>query len=93
MPKRTQPRIDAFIGEEKCTQYIIFCEQKVLCKVSTVQAAILTMLASYYCFNLEYPSIVKNILCFFQDYILEYPDSNKRSGSYLGIVSDIKRHM
>ncbi len=93
LPKRTQPRIAAFIGEESVTQYVIFCEQKVMCKVASFQLALLTMFASYYIFNLEYPAVVKNVLCFFQDYVLDYPDSNKRSGSYLATVSDIKRFM
>lgn len=91
-PVRTQPRIATFIGEGT-VQYFILCEHQVLCKVQTLQVALFTAFAAYYCFNLEYPLAVKNMLSFFQDYILGHPDSNKKSGAYLGIVSDIKRHL
>ena len=91
-PVRSQPRIAAFIGEGP-VQYFVICESQVLCQVPTLQLALFTAFASYYCFNLEYPMAAKNVLSFFQDYILGYPDSNKKSGAYLGIVSDIKRHL
>ena len=74
-------------------QFFVLCEQQVLCKVPTLQVAVFTAFATYYCFNLEYPLEAKNVFAFLQDYILEYPDSNKKSGAYLGIVSDIKRHL
>ena len=47
--------------------------------------------ASYYVFNLEYPKPIKNILYFFQDFIVKHPDSYDRNGTYLAITSDIKR--
>ena len=92
MPKRTQPRIAAFIGEQN-TRYMVICEQKVLCKASSLQDCLFTTFAAYYCFNLEYPLPAKNILYFFQDYVLGHPDSRKKSGAYLAVVSDIKRLM
>ena len=48
---------------------------------------------AYYCFNLEYPPMSKDVLYFIQDYILDHPDSRKKSGGYLAIVSDIKRNL
>ena len=92
-PKRNQPRVGAFIGEEDSTEYLIICEQKVLCKVPSFKIALFTMFSCYYSFNLEYPPPAKNVFYFFQDFILDSPDSNKRSGSYLAVVSDIKRNM
>ena len=91
-PRRTQPRIAAFLGEED-PQYLVLCEEKVLYKCPSLQAALFYTFASYYVFNLEYPSKAKNIFSFIQDYILGHPDSNKKSGSYLAVVSDIKRNL
>ena len=85
----TQPRIAALIGEEE-TQYLIICEKSILFKVATIKLAIFFTVAAYYCFNLEYPTPAKNVFNFLQDYILAQPDSNKKSASYLAVVSDIK---
>ena len=91
LPIRNQPQIAAIVGEGS-TQYFVICESKVLCEVPTLQAALFTAFSAY-CFNLEYPASAKNIFCFFQDYILGHPDSNKKSGTYLATVSDIKRNL
>ena len=42
-------------------------------------------------FHLEYPKQTKNVMFFFQDYIVTHPDSMKRPGTYLAVVSDIKK--
>lgn len=89
---RPQPRIAAFVGENRC-DYFVVCEQQVMCKVANLKTALFITFASYYCFNLEYPTPAKNVLYFFQDYILGHPDSSERSGSYLGVVSGIKRNI
>ena len=82
----TQPRIAALIGEEE-TQYLIICEKSILFKVATIKLAIFFTVAAYYCFNLEYPTPAKNVFNFLQDYILAQPDLNKKSASYLAVVS------
>ena len=92
VPKRTQPYIAAFVGEED-TQYVVLCESRSLCKAPTLRAALFIVFASYYVFNLAYPTETKNILSFFQDYILGHPDSNKKSAAYIATVSDIKRNL
>ena len=92
LPLRPQPRIATFVGENS-SEYFVFCEHKVLCKVPNFQAALFITFASYYAFNLEYPTTAKNIFFFFQDYILAHPDSSKKSGTYLGVVSDIKQNI
>lgn len=84
---RNHPWIAAFKGED-ATENFVICEQRVLCKLCSIQSALFISFAAYYCFNLEYPIIIKNILYFIQDYI---PDSNKKSAAYIAIVSDIKR--
>lgn len=90
--KKSQPRIVALVGDET-TQYFVSCESQVLCKVLTLNIAIFTAFACYYCFNLMYPSAAKNFFYFMQDYVLCHPDSTKKSASYLATVSDIKRCM
>jgi len=63
-PVRPQPRIAAFVGESAC-EYFVVCEQQVLCKVPTFQTALFITFASYYIFNLEYPTLARNVFCFF----------------------------
>ena len=89
-PARNQPRIAAVI-EEETTQFFIMCEQKIVCKVDCLQNALFLVFSAYYVFNLEYPNNAKSILYFIQDYILSSPDTGKRLGSYLAVVSDIQR--
>ena len=64
-----------------------------MCKVPNLKTALFIAFASYYCFNLEYLTLAKNVFFFFQDYILGHPDSRKKSGGYPGVVSDIKRNI
>ena len=89
-PTRNAPRIAAFIGEES-QQYFVLIEQNVLCQVSSFQFAIFVMFSAYYAFHLEYPKPVKNVLHFFQDYVLSFPDGQRRTATYLATSSDIKK--
>lgn len=89
MPLRNQPRIAAYKLEAK-TQYFIICEQAVLCEVPNFDMALFTAFSCYYCFNLEYPLKAKNLFTFFQDCILEQPQSIEKPASYLAVISDIK---
>ena len=91
-PARTQQRIAAIIGEG-AAQYFIICEQRVVCKLSTLPLALFVAFSLYYCLNLEYPVQAKNIFSFVQDFILCHPDSGKKTGGYLAVVSDIKRNI
>ena len=94
LPKRTQPRVAAFITEGGTTEYLILCENRRLCKCTNLQTAIFTMFSRYYIFHLDYPKQAKNVFEFLQDYVLGHPDSSsKKSGTYLAIVSDIKRNL
>lgn len=65
-PPRPQPRVAAFVGENNC-EYFVFCEQQVMCKVPNLKSALFVTFVSYYYFNLEYPSVAKNVFFFFQD--------------------------
>lgn len=91
-PLRTSLRIAAFIGDE-AIQYFVLVERKVLCQVPSFQQALFVAFCSFYVFHLEYPKEVKNVCFFLQDYVLGLPDSLKRPGTYLGVASDVKKHV
>lgn len=90
LPQRSSPRIAAFIGEEMI-QYFVLVEQCVLSQVPSLQHALFITFSAYYIFHLEYPKPVKNAMLFFQDYVLAYPDSQRRPATYLATASDIKK--
>ena len=90
VPIRSYPRIAAFVGEEQ-KQYFVLVERKVLCQVPSFQMALFITFSSFYVFHLEYPKLLKHTMFFLQDYVLAYPDSLRRQGSYLGTASDIKK--
>lgn len=91
-PLRTSPRIAAFIGDE-AIQYFVLVERKVLCQVPSFQQALFVAFCSFYVFHLDYPKEVKNVCSFLQDYVLGLPDSLKRPGTYLGVASDVNKHV
>ena len=82
----------AFVNEDS-VQFFTVCEQKGLCKATSLQVALFLMFSAYYGFNLEYLKRVRNVLFFTKDYILSQPDSFKRPSPYISVVSDIKRSM
>ena len=49
------------------------------------------MFSAYYAFHLEYPKPVKNVMLFLQDYVLSFPDGQRRPATYLATASDIKK--
>ena len=89
---RNAPRVAAIVGERN-RQYFVLMEQSVLCEVNSLSQAIFVAFGCYYVYNLIYPPNVSNILSFFQDYLLGYPDSVKRPSSYIAVLSDIKKHL
>ena len=84
------PRVAAFVGEES-VQYFILVEGQVLCQIPSFQSALFLVFACYYVFHLDYPKIVRNVFFFFQDYVLAFPDSQKRPFVYLATAADIKK--
>ena len=71
-------------------QFFVTAEKEVLGEYPCFQ---FFCFAAYYVFHVEYPSQVKNILYFLQDFVVRHPDSLNRNGTYLATTSDIKRHM
>lgn len=84
------PRIAAFVGQEN-VQYFILIEGQTLCEVTSFQLALFVCFSCYYIFHLDYPKIVKNVFFFLQDYVLAFPDSQRRPAVYLATASDIKK--
>ena len=91
-PPANQPRIAVMVSDG-VEEYFIICEQTVLCKVSSLKEPIFIGLATYYCFSLEYPKECKRVLTFLQDYVVESPDSNKRSATYVSVSTDINNNI
>ena len=89
-PLRSCLRIAAFVAEEQ-KQYFVLVERKVLCQVPSFQMALFITFSSFYVFHLEYPKLLKHTMFFLQDYVLAYPDSLRRQGSYLGTALNIKK--
>ena len=85
-PQLMSPRIAAFVGEES----VHHIEGQVLCQIPSFQSALFLVFA-YYVFHLDYPKIVRSVFFFFQDYVLAFPDSQKRPSVYLATASDIKK--
>jgi hypothetical protein len=74
-------------------QYFVTAENDVLGEYPSLQDMLFFVFASYYVYHLKYPSQVKNIFYFLQDFIVRHPDSHDRSGTYLATTSDIKRNL
>lgn len=89
-PTRSSPRIAAFVGVE-AIQYFILVEQCVLCQVPSLQHAVFLTFCSILRISFGISKASKNALLFFQDYILAYPDSQRRPATYLATASDIKK--
>ncbi len=70
---------------DETIQYFVLIEQKVLCQVPSFQHALFITFSCFYIFHLEYPKQIKNVLFFFQGYIVAYLDSLKRPGTYLAV--------
>lgn len=75
------------------TQFFVTAEGDVLGEYPTFQDMLFFMFAAYYVYHLKYPSQVKNILYFMQDFVVRHPDSFDRSGTYLATTSDIKHNI
>lgn len=90
--KYSAPRV-VLISSPSKIQFFVVAEKQVLGEYPCLQDALFFCFAAYYVFHVEYPSQVKNIFYFFQDFVVRHPDSHDRSGTYLATTSDIKRHM
>lgn len=86
------PRM-VLVSSSAKVQYFVTAEGEVLGEHPSFQDTLFFVFASYYVYHLKYPSQVKNIFYFMQDFIVHHPDSYDRSGTYLATTSDIKRNL
>ena len=89
-PPRMAPRVAAFQGADGGhTDYFIFIEKAVLCKVNTFAKAIMFWFVSHYVFKLEYEKRLKDVALFFQEFVFGLPAGTKKSALYLTVTSDL----
>ena len=75
-------------------QYFVAIEQRVLIECKSLERAIFIMLAVHYVFNMEYHPVVKDVLYFLQQKLLELADNaRKNSSMYLSVSSGIDLYM
>lgn len=69
-------------------------EQQVLIECKSFERAVFILLAAHYVFNMEYHSMVKDILYFLQEKLLELDDYvHKKSSMYLSVSSAIDLYL
>ena len=62
-------------GDENA-QFVIACEQAILCESKSLRDAIVNLVAAYYIFDMAYPKGAGGILYFFQHYVFSIKDSS-----------------
>ena len=87
-PPRNFPWFAGFKNAGGKSNYIIFMEQKVPCKISSFSKALALWFSVHYTFNLEYCKQIKDVVLFFQEYVFGLPDRSKKSATYLTVCSD-----
>ena len=74
--------------------YFIAVEQDLLMECRNIQSALFLMLATYYVFNIEYCTNVKDVLYYIQERVLCFPDhSIKHSSVYRNISAAIELYL
>ena len=73
-----EPRLLVFIDNEQLSQMFICAENQELFEVpgERLVEGLLHLMASYYVFGVEYPKVCRALLYFFQDIIMERPDTH-----------------
>ena len=77
--------------ENKTIQQMFVCSEKqVLFEIPTTNFVdgILLLMASYYVFDVQYPSCCKSTLFFFQDVLMDKPDKEKRATRYSTFIAN-----
>ena len=91
-PVRNSPRIGEFSVEDGNSTYYWFAEQRVLCEAPSFMKLLFLWFSVYYVFHLCYCPPLKDLCTFIQEFVFGLPCSDKRSTSYLTIVTDIQRN-
>ena len=72
-----EPRLLVFTDDGKLSQMILCAEDQEICEVQgeTLVEGLLHLMATYYVFGVEYPKANRALLYFFQDILMEKPDT------------------
>ena len=73
-----EPRLLVFTDNEQLSQMFICAENQELFEVpgERLVEGLLHLMASYYVFGVDYPKVCRALLFFFQDIIMERPDTH-----------------
>ena len=75
-------------GEKQ--QFFLVAERIVLFEVSTFIKALVSLIAIYFVFDMQYPTACSNTLIFIQNLLLKLNTNYKLSKSVLGTITDMK---
>ena len=64
-------------------QYFIVCESMIGTESKSMKDAVIDLLATYYVFDIAYPTGLVSVLVFFQQYIMEIKDQQPTSTAKL----------
>lgn len=83
-PQRTAPHILVFVGDETLKGAFIVGDFVFIdCKSNNMSVAVLTLLATYYVFDLEYPRIYSQVLGILQTHFMKtLPYDGQKSKNY-----------
>ena len=72
-----EPRLLVFMDDGKPYQMILCAKNQEICEVQgeTLVEGLLHLMAAYYVFGVEYPKTNQALLYFFQDILMERPDT------------------
>ncbi len=74
-------------------QWIVMAADKTLLEVvhTSLARACVSLLASYYVFNLDYPQAYQPLLCFLQEHLLGEMDPEPKSHEYRRLMDKLRR--
>ena len=89
-----EPQLVVFEEEGELSQMFIVAKGKEIMELSAAQLSLVDgvtlLMATYYVFDIQYPSAFKSTLYFFQDILMDKKDKNKSKGQQdIGTLNDI----
>ena len=73
------------------SQYTIIVEKQALVTVSDFRKALVTLIASYYCFNIQYPKEATNTFLFIERYLIGITIGPRLTPSAIQTISAIEK--
>ena len=86
-----EPRLVVFTDDGALSQMVICAENRTVVEVPGEQLVdgIVFLMASYYALNVAYPKPYRSLLFFFQDILMQKPDTGNRPIRYKAFISRI----